>query len=87
MRNLHYSNGLQAMEWTLEERGLAGVSDLEGIPWRMPMDRFFEVWVETIFRVVAQRTGAQIKVGRKRGDDASDPMGSAVPRFAEIVGS
>ena len=30
------------------------------------MDQFFEAWLETIFRVVAQRTGGQMKVGRKR---------------------
>jgi len=59
-------NGLQAIEWTVEERGLAGLSDLEGIPWKMPMDQFFEAWVETAFRLVGQRTGAQMKVGRKR---------------------
>jgi hypothetical protein len=59
-------NGLQAIEWTIEERGLAGLSALEGIPWRMPMDQFFEAWVETAFRLVAQRTGGQMKVGRKR---------------------
>ena len=65
MRTEPFVNGLQAIEWTVEERGLAGLSDLEGIPWTMPMDQFFEAWVETAFRVVAQRTGAQIKVGRK----------------------
>jgi 5-methylcytosine-specific restriction endonuclease McrBC regulatory subunit McrC len=59
-------NGLQAIEWTIEERGLAGLSDLDGIPWKMPMDRFFEAWVETAFRMIAQRTGGQMKVGRKR---------------------
>ena len=32
----------------------------------IPMDTFFEAWVETIFRVVAQRTGAQLRVRRKR---------------------
>jgi hypothetical protein len=61
-----FINGLQAIEWTIEERGLAGLSDREGIPWKMPMDQFFEAWVETVFRKVAQRTGGQIKVGRKR---------------------
>ena len=66
LRTEQFSNGLQAIEWTVEERGLAGVSDLEGIPWKMPMDQFFEAWVETAFRVVAQQTGAQVKVGRKR---------------------
>jgi 5-methylcytosine-specific restriction endonuclease McrBC regulatory subunit McrC len=32
----------------------------------MPMEKFFEAWIETIFRVVAQRTGGQMRVGRKR---------------------
>lgn len=66
MRRDRYLEGLQAIEWTVEERGLAGLSDLEGLPWVMPMDQFFEAWVETIFGVVAQRVGAQMKVGRKR---------------------
>jgi hypothetical protein len=66
LRTDHFVSGLQAIEWTIDERGLAGLSDLEGIPWTMPMERFFEAWVETIFRVVVQRTGGQIRVGRKR---------------------
>jgi len=66
MRTDQFVSGLQAIEWTIEERGLAGLSDLEGIPWTMPMDQFFEAWVETVFRVVAQRTGGQMRVGRKR---------------------
>jgi hypothetical protein len=66
LRTEQFVNGVQAIEWTIEERGLAGASDLEGIPWTMPMDKFFEAWVETVFRIVAQRTGAQMKVGRKR---------------------
>jgi hypothetical protein len=32
----------------------------------MPMNHFFEAWAETVFRLVAQRTGAQVKVGRSR---------------------
>src|SRR6185312_7331003 len=47
LRTEQFIDGLQAIEWTIEERGLAGQSDLEGIPWAMPMDRFFEAWVET----------------------------------------
>jgi 5-methylcytosine-specific restriction endonuclease McrBC regulatory subunit McrC len=30
------------------------------------MNEFFEAWVETTFQVVAQRTGGQMRVGRKR---------------------
>ena len=66
MRTEQFVDGLQAIEWTIDERGLAGLSDLEGIPWAMPMEQFFEAWAETVFRVVAQRTGAEVKVGRKR---------------------
>ena len=66
MRTPYFLDGIQAMNWTLDERGLAGSSDLEGIPWTMPMDQFFEAWVETVFLVVARRTGANVRTGRKR---------------------
>lgn len=58
--------GLQAVDWTVEERGLAGLSDLEGIPWTMPMDQFFEAWVERVMREVALRTGGVLRSGRRR---------------------
>jgi len=58
--------GLQAIEWTVDERGLAGLSDLEGIPWTMPMERFFEAWVETVLRTVALRSGGALRVARRR---------------------
>jgi len=61
-----FTEGLQAVEWTVEERGLAGLSDLEGIPWTMPMEQFFEAWVETIVRDVSRRTGGSLKVGRRK---------------------
>ncbi|MGA2687887.1 MAG: hypothetical protein ABSE85_07430, partial [Candidatus Korobacteraceae bacterium] len=66
LRIQHFRDGLQAIEWTIEDRGLAGVSDLEGIPWRMPMEQFFEAWVETVFRSVAREIGADLRVGRRR---------------------
>jgi len=61
-----FVEGLQAIDWTVEERGLAGLSDLDGIPWTMPMEQFFEAWVETIIRKVAQRTGGFLKTGRRK---------------------
>jgi 5-methylcytosine-specific restriction endonuclease McrBC regulatory subunit McrC len=66
MRTDVFLEGLQAIDWTVEERGLAGLSDLEGIPWTMPMEQFFEAWVETVMRAVSQRTGGLLKVGRRR---------------------
>jgi len=66
LRNEAFIEGLQAIDWTLEERGLAGLSDLEGIPWTMPMEQFFEAWVETVLRTVASRTGGTLRVARRR---------------------
>jgi hypothetical protein len=66
LRSDVFLDGLQAIDWTVEERGLAGLSDLEGIPWTMPMELFFEAWVETVLRAVAIRTGGRLRVGRKR---------------------
>jgi len=66
MRTSGFVEGLQAIDWTVEDRGLAGLSDLEGIPWTMPMEQFFEAWVETVMRVVARQVGGTLKVGRRR---------------------
>jgi 5-methylcytosine-specific restriction endonuclease McrBC regulatory subunit McrC len=66
MRSTQFLDGLQAIEWTAEERGLAGLSDLEGIPWTLPMNDFFEAFAETVLQMVARRLGAQLKVGRRR---------------------
>ena len=66
LRFQSFREGLQAIEWTIEDRGLAGISDLEGIPWRMPMEQFFEAWVETVFRSMARGIGAELRVGRRR---------------------
>ena len=66
MRADTFIEGLQAIEWIVEDRGLAGLSDLEGIPWTMPMEQFFEAWVETVMRNVARQMGGTLKTGRKR---------------------
>ena len=60
-----FREGLQAIDWTVDERGLAGLSDLTGLAWRMDMDTFFEAWVESIAAKVAARVGAQLRVGRR----------------------
>lgn len=61
-----YVDGLQALQWTIEKRGLAGASKLEGIPWIMHMEQFFEAWLETVFHSIARTTGALLRVGRLR---------------------
>jgi 5-methylcytosine-specific restriction endonuclease McrBC regulatory subunit McrC len=66
LRNEVLREGIQAIEWTAESRGLAGLGDMEGIPWTMPMDAFFEAFVETVLRSLSRRIGAQLQVGRQR---------------------
>ena len=65
LRNEPLADGLQAINWTIEDRGLAGLSDLEGIPWTLSMDQFFEAWVETILRHLVTKTGGQLTSGRQ----------------------
>jgi McrBC 5-methylcytosine restriction system component len=61
-----FHDALQAIEWTLEERGMAGVAELQGLAWRMSMDEFYEAWVETIASDLSLRLGGILKIGRKR---------------------
>lgn len=66
VRSEAFREGLQAIEWTVDERGLAGISDLQGLPWIMPMEVFFEAWLETIASFLIRKIGGQIRFGRKR---------------------
>lgn len=57
---------IRSMEWTIEDRGLAGVSDLAGVPWRLDMNAFYEAWVERVLEGVAGQTGAVFRSGRRQ---------------------
>jgi hypothetical protein len=59
-----FRDGIQAIEWTVQDRGLAGLSDLEGLPWSMSMDEFFEAWAETVMAAVARKIGGVLRTGR-----------------------
>ncbi len=61
-----FREGIQAIEWTVEDRGLAGMADLEGIPWMMSMEEFFEAWLEALVARVARHVGGVMRIGRKR---------------------
>jgi hypothetical protein len=58
--------GLEAIDWTIEDRGLAGLSDMQGLPWMMSMETFFEGWVETIVSGVSRKVGGVLRTGRKK---------------------
>jgi hypothetical protein len=59
-----YSEGIEAIDWTIEERGLAGVAEMSGLPWRLSMEAFFESWVEAIAESTGKRTGCTVTCGR-----------------------
>jgi hypothetical protein len=61
-----FRHGVEAIEWTVEERGLAGLSDLEGIPWSMSMEQFFEAWLETLMSRIVRQIGGTLRTGRQR---------------------
>lgn len=66
LRIATFAKGIQAIEWTVEERGLAGLSDLQGLPWKMSMADFYEAWVETIAERLVRHIGGVLRVGRRR---------------------
>jgi hypothetical protein len=57
------SKGLQALGWIVEERGLAGRSESDGLAWALPMHSLFERWVEHIVRAWAAGFGGQVRSG------------------------
>lgn len=61
-----FKKGVQAVEWTIDDRGLAGLSDLQGLPWMLSMEEFFEAWVETVVSRLARNCGGHLRSGRKR---------------------
>ena len=60
-----FREGLDAIDWTIDERGLAGLSDLSGLPWQLDMEVFFEAWVEAISERAGRRVGATLRSGRR----------------------
>lgn len=59
-------DAFEAMEWTYEERGLAGSADFAGLPWRLSMEKAFEARVESLARLIAIRSGGLVRTGRLR---------------------
>lgn len=61
-----FREGIQALQWTDEERGLAGLAELQGLPWMLPMDAFFEAWVEVLAKRLSRMIGGNLRIGRLR---------------------
>jgi len=56
--------GIEAIAWILEERGLGGGRELDGLAWQLPLDRLWELYVESVVRKEESLVGGDVKVGR-----------------------
>ncbi|RMF89880.1 MAG: hypothetical protein D6741_17375, partial [Planctomycetota bacterium] len=57
-------DGLQALGWLIDERGLAGTAATDGLAWCLPMHELFERWVEHLVRLWAYPFGGHVRSGR-----------------------
>lgn len=58
------SQGLEALGWIADERGLAGRSQSDGLAWALPMHAVFERWVEHVVCTWARGFGGEVRSGR-----------------------
>jgi hypothetical protein len=56
--------GLQAISWIVDERGLGGGRSSDGLAWAMSLDKLWERYVESVAREEAKFTGGRVTVGR-----------------------
>jgi len=56
--------GLQALGWVADERGLGGGQEMDGIAWHLPLEVLWERYVEGHVRAEVKREGGEVSVGR-----------------------
>lgn len=64
--NIVLRRGLEAIAWIVDERGLGGGQEQDGLAWTLPLERLWESYVEGLYRSEAKNTGAAVKSGRLR---------------------
>lgn len=81
--------GLRAMGWVVNERGLGGGRTSDGLAWSLPLERLWERYVEEVVRNDAATTGGHLRVGRLAetivplpwNDSSHRALGHLVPDF------
>jgi hypothetical protein len=58
--------GLEALGWVVDERGLGGGREMDGLAWALPLHQLWENYVEAQVRREASLVGGSVRVGRKR---------------------
>lgn len=57
--------GLEAISWVVNERGLAGGQEFDGLAWMLPLEQLWERFVEAVVRRRVALTGGAIHTGRQ----------------------
>jgi hypothetical protein len=87
--------GLEALGWVVDERGLGGGREMDGLAWSLPLHELWEHYVEAIVRREAALVGGDVRVGRKREtvfplewtDPSHRSLGHLVPDIVVFRGS
>jgi len=56
--------GLQALGWIADDRGLGGGQEMDGLAWHIPLEVLWERYVEARIRTEVAREGGDLSVGR-----------------------
>ena len=57
-------NGLEALGWVVDERGLGGGKEMDGLSWQLALDQLWERYVEAEIRREVAVQGGEVRVGR-----------------------
>jgi len=58
--------GLQAIGWVVDERGLGGGREMDGLAWQLPLEVLWESHVEAVVRSEEAIRGGEVRSGRLR---------------------
>jgi hypothetical protein len=61
---LAVQRGVEALGWVVDERGLGGGRELDGLAWQLRLDELWERYVEATVRREVAKEGGQVLVGR-----------------------
>lgn len=89
MTSFELREGLQAIGWIADERGLGGGQTSDGLAWSLPLEQLWERYVESLVRSDAALTGGKVQVGRLGettvplawNDPSHKALGHLVPDF------
>jgi hypothetical protein len=82
-------HGLQALGWIVDERGLAGEAEIDGLAWTLPMYDLFERWVGHLVSYWAKSVGGEVRAGYRGQTNVAldwsrrsvDALSSLIPDF------